>query len=138
MPCAAGTRTSVSGIVYDPAGKVPLYNVIVYVPNQAPAPFAAGATCDRCSASDLHAVVSTLTDTHGHFVLNDVPVGTDIPLVIQIGKWRRQTTIATVPRCTDTPTPTSLTDPKPSVPRHRVHMDRHPKFHKTRDTLPRP
>src|SRR5213076_3275639 len=57
MPCAAGTRTSVSGIVYDPAGKVPLYNVIVYVPNQAPAPFAAGATCDRCSASDLHAVV---------------------------------------------------------------------------------
>src|SRR5256884_4318908 len=29
------------------------------------------------------------------------------------------------PRCTDTPTPTPPTDPKLSVPRHRVHMDRH-------------
>src|SRR4051812_41438785 len=46
--CAAGTSTDVSGVVYDPAGKVPLYNVIVYVPNAPLEPFTSGVTCDKC------------------------------------------------------------------------------------------
>jgi hypothetical protein len=75
MPCAAGAETSLSGTVHDPAGKVPLYNVIVYVPNSDPPPFTAGAACDRCATSTIDAVSSTLTDTQGHFVLHNVPVG---------------------------------------------------------------
>jgi hypothetical protein len=102
QPCSAGTKTTVSGTVYDPAGKVPLYNVIVYVPNDKVADLVPGATCDKCSASAINPVAAAITDVKGHFVLDDVPVGVDIPLVLQVGKWRRQLKLPNVARCTDT------------------------------------
>ncbi|HVJ14731.1 MAG TPA: carboxypeptidase regulatory-like domain-containing protein [Polyangiaceae bacterium] len=101
--CAGGEVTSISGSVYDPAGKVPLYNVMVYVPNGEVMPFTDGASCDRCGFTVQSPVASALTDTAGNFVIQDVPVGANIPLVIQIGKWRRQLTIPAVTRCVDTP-----------------------------------
>jgi hypothetical protein len=101
--CAAGEVTTVSGTVYDPAGKIPLYNVMVYVPNGPVMPFTDGASCDRCGFTVSNPVAAALTDTAGHFVMQDVPVGANIPIVIQIGKWRRQLTIPAVTRCTDTP-----------------------------------
>jgi hypothetical protein len=93
VKCATGT-TSVTGAVYDPAGKVPLYNVIVFVPDAPLAAIATGASCDSCSAAVSGKPITTaLTDSNGNFQLDNVPVGVDFPLVMQVGKWRRQVTI---------------------------------------------
>lgn len=102
VTCDAGSQTTISGTVYDPAGKVPLYNVIVYVPGAAVQPLPSnGATCDQCGASVSGSpIVITLTDAAGNFVLPNAPAGTAVPLVMQVGKWRRQVTIP-VTACTN-------------------------------------
>jgi hypothetical protein len=101
--CANGAKTTISGKIYDPAGKVPLYNVVVYVPNAPVAPFKEGASCDRCGASIVNPVTSALTDETGSFVLQDAPTGMNVPLVIQVGKWRRQVVLPAVNGCADNP-----------------------------------
>jgi hypothetical protein len=111
---AGGATTTVSGSVYDPAGKNALYDVVVYVPNEHLQALPNGASCDACDALYTgQPIVSTLTDSAGKFMLKNVPVGKDIPLVIQIGKWRRQLTIPNVAACVDNPQPDkSLRFPK--------------------------
>ena len=53
-------------------------------------------------------LVGTETDVNGNFTLIDVPVGANIPLVIQSGRWRRQLTIPTTTACVNTPLPASF------------------------------
>ncbi|MGC4087731.1 MAG: hypothetical protein QM756_07510 [Polyangiaceae bacterium] len=101
--CSGSATTSISGTVYDPAGKNPLYNVVVYVPNAALDPIPTGASCDKCGAiASGKPITTALTDVKGHFVLKGVPTGTNIPLVMQVGKWRRQVTIPKTTSCADT------------------------------------
>ncbi len=100
--CTGTATTSLSGIVYDPAGKVPLYNVTVYVPNAAVDTIPEGVSCDKCSAQvSGQPIAAGLTDATGAFHLTGVPSGTNIPLVMQVGKWRRQVVIPTVTSCVD-------------------------------------
>jgi hypothetical protein len=116
VKCPAGQRTTVSGKVFDPAGVTPLYNIAVYVPNDTLAPINDGPSCDPCdpntgtSLLSGNPVVITKSDTAGKFSLGkesitDVPAGTNIPLVVQIGKWQRQITLPTVTACQDNPIP---------------------------------
>ena len=107
--CDAGA-TTLSGTVFAPNGNDPLYGALVYVPNGAVEAFTPGVSCLTCSSQvSGEPLVSTTTDATGHFSLSNVPVGSNIPLVIQLGRWRRQVTVTTVAACSDTPVPAALT-----------------------------
>jgi hypothetical protein len=97
--CAAqpGATATVTGTVYDPAGKNPIYNVAVYVPAKPLAPLPRGVPTgsDACSCSALYptaAYASASTAVDGTFTLTGVPTGTQ-QVVAQIGKWRRVITV---------------------------------------------
>jgi hypothetical protein len=106
--CAGGAKTTITGKVYAPNGTLPLYNAAVFVPNGAVNEITPGVTCDRCDGKltgNPIAVAATKAD--GSFTLTDVPTGTNVPVVIQMGRWRRQITVPTVADCAVT----TLDDP---------------------------
>lgn len=112
VSCGGSVHTTISGTVYDPAGNNPLYNVLVYVPKFPNDPLPAithGMSCDTCAAKIDNAMATALTDATGKFTLTDAPVGSNIPLVVQVGKWRRKYTMTTVNQCVDNPYPNSAT-----------------------------
>ena len=109
VSCSGGTQTTITGKVYDPAGRNPLYNVAVYVPQSPLQPLPKGVPtgADQCSCAALFksgAVVSANTIEDGTFTIQNAPVGQQIPLVIQVGKWRRQFKIDTT-ACTNNAVP---------------------------------
>ncbi|RYZ01793.1 MAG: carboxypeptidase regulatory-like domain-containing protein [Myxococcales bacterium] len=102
--CADPKSTKLTGTVYSPAGNLPLYNVVVYVPvaGEAQPAITEGASCDKCAGSQARGWAVALTDEAGHFTLEGVPEGSDVPLVLQVGKWRREVKIPRVEPCTTT------------------------------------
>jgi hypothetical protein len=96
--------TSISGKVFAPNGTLPLYNVTVYVPMSPPGPLETGLSCGQCSTNlPGGALASARTDAEGKFKLEGLQPGTDVPIVITTGKWRRQLTVPLVAQCVDNP-----------------------------------
>lgn len=125
VTCSGGAKTTLSGTVYAPTpakfgAADPIYNAIVYVPNGALKPFPSGVTCDKCGAiTSGEPITTALSGPDGKFVLEDVPVGDDIPLVVQVGRWRREVKIPKVDACKDTPLDAELT----RLPRNKSEGD---------------
>jgi hypothetical protein len=91
--CSPSNTTTISGVVYDPAGKNPLYNISVYVLDpSSPLPsldsVPVGCGCAQLLPTKVRAIGAP-TDATGHFQIPCAPSGT-VSLVLQTGKWRRQ------------------------------------------------
>jgi hypothetical protein len=125
MTCPGGGDTTLSGTVFAPTppkfGKPdPIYNALVYIPNGKVEPFAPGVSCEMCGApASGSPLVTALTGPDGKFTLKNVPVGANIPLVIQVGRWRRQVTIPNVNKCADNALDAELT----RLPRNKKEGD---------------
>jgi hypothetical protein len=112
VACGGGVQTTIQGTViagtpakYGAADPVP--NVVVYIPNAALQAFTPGATCSQCGAEVTGSpLVETTTAFDGTFTLKNVPSnippGAKIPVVIQLGRWRR-TFMYDIPQCVTTP-----------------------------------
>ena len=107
--CSGNATTSITGTVYAPNGTDPLPNVTVYIPNDVVQPFTPGVQCPIVGAPPSGApLVGTITDVNGNFTLINVPVTSNIPLVIVSGKWRRQLVIPGTTACVNTALPTNF------------------------------
>src|SRR5690349_1328536 len=102
--------TTISGTVYAPNGTLALYNATVYIPSSDPGPLQKGVQCGQCT-DDLPGgpVARAVSDEAGHFTLTNVPSGNDVPLIVQIGKWRRQVLLQNIQSCQDNPQPAEST-----------------------------
>ncbi len=118
VTCDGGGTTSLTGQVV--AGTLskygtpdPVPNVFVYVPNSTPQPFPPTLDCG-CAPVTGDPVTSTTTDSNGMFTLNNVPVPASgsVPLVIQLGRWRRFTGLTfPVTKCASTAISAPITMP---------------------------
>jgi hypothetical protein len=105
--CQAGAGcTWANGACSGSAYGDPVPNVLVYVPNGAVAAFTPRAMetqsqqCSTCGADVTgNPLVLTKTAYDGTFTLSNVPVGGSIPIVIQLGRWRRQFTVNVATPC---------------------------------------
>jgi hypothetical protein len=146
--CKDDGGTTIIGKVMDPAGANPLYNVLAYVPMFDPADpsaipagygiepitggvsFPTGVTCDSCSYLYTGNPIAIGTSgTDGTFTITNAPSGKNIPIVVQVGKWRTHTTVSTVTDCNaadagsiNLPASADGTDPIVSIPQIAISM----------------
>ena len=103
VTCSGSATTSLTGTVYAPNGTDPLPNVQVYIPNAAVPAFTPGVSCPAVGQAPLGSpLVGAVTAIDGTFTIQNVPVGTSIPLVIVSGRWRRQIVIPSTASCANT------------------------------------
>lgn len=123
----AGVSTTITGTVVGGTNGVygtpdPVPNVLVYVPNAPVSSFAAGVQCNAsCSAEVTGSPLNATTTAYdGTFTLTNMPVGANIPIVIQLGRWRRETTVNVPNACAsqavgDIRMPRNKTDSTPAA-----------------------
>ena len=88
VSCPTGTDTTVTGRIFAPNGKDPVPGAQVYVPNMGLPEFPSTVSCDLCS--DVQgAAANAQTTFDGRFTMTHVPAGQQIPIVIQLGRFRR-------------------------------------------------
>jgi hypothetical protein len=124
-----GATTTISGTVVagtDPTRGFgqpdPIFNASVYIPTTTVQPFGTTVTCDQCGAAVSGTPLMTVnTGIDGKFTLANVPCGTGInlPIVIQLGRWRRQIVIPDVACCA----PLMLTTDQTHLPRNHNEGD---------------
>jgi hypothetical protein len=118
--CEAGKSTRLEGRVLDPAGERPVYNAIVYIPNRELSPFEDKVSCDRCGVRVSGSPVAiAITGPDGRFVLDDVPALSELPLVVQVGRFRRQLKVPGPSACATS----RLDDDAVRLPRSRSEGD---------------
>ena len=97
---ASVCTTNVTGTVYAPNGTLPLYGVNVYIPTSDVGDIPDGLMCTKCTdVLPGNPSILVQTDENGQFTLANVTPGNNVPVVIQIGKWRRVITIPQVTAC---------------------------------------
>lgn len=113
--------TTLFGTVFAPNQSLPIYNALVYVPTAALADIPDGPSGPTCASGAP--AVSAFSDTHGNFKLQNVPAGSNVRLVIQVGKWRREVKVPSAPACTETAVDAGLTRlPRDSGEGHIPHI----------------
>ena len=113
-------QTSVSGTVFAPNGTLALYGATVYIPNGDPGPLMDGVQCGRCMDTlPGGSVANSTSDAAGHFTLTNVPTGRNVPLIVQVGKWRRRVDIPEIVECQDNVLPPAVT----SLPKSQAEGD---------------
>ncbi len=124
--CPGTTSTVVTGTVVAPTpprfgAPDPIYNALVYVPNATVEPFKPGVVCDACGGAVASGapLVFSITGPDGKFRLTNVPTGDNVPVVIQLGRWRRQIVIPRVEACQTLDLPVDST----RLPRNKTEGD---------------
>ncbi len=136
VACDGGKTTTLTGVVRaglqeggtawtGGATPDPVPGVLVYIPTTAVAPFdsnpnAPQVQCTQCGADvSGNPLLETTTAYDGTFTLQNVPVSTGsgdtIPIVIQLGHWRRQYAFPIANACATNALPQALNLPSTSA-----------------------